>query len=157
MKETTFADLERLWKQAGGPKLWRYAPFAVRTEFKEKLDRVPYAAKSDLAEFINKVFAGRRYVNVQQLYAYAKVNGIRRQALAVNLRALGHRLSKLGPASAAPRVYINGDPDWKERLIAVSNADLEAPLAAEKKEASDEQPYESYGVDSPVKEYYADI
>ena len=48
-------------------------------EFKEKLDRAPYAAKSDVVGIINKVFAGRKYVYVQQPYAYAKVNGIRKK------------------------------------------------------------------------------
>ena len=156
-KETTFDDLDKLWKREGGPKLWRYASFSVRMEFKEKLDRAPYAAKSDVVGFINKVFAGRRHVNVQQLYAYAKVNGIRKKALAVNLRALGHRLSKLGSASAAPRVYINGDRDWKERLIAISDAELQAPLAAEQNATSVEQQDELSGADSPQKDYYANI
>jgi ParB-like chromosome segregation protein Spo0J len=155
-KETTLDDLNDFWKR-GGPKLWRYASFAVRTKFKEKLDRAPYAAKSDVVEFIKKVFAGRRHVNVQQLYAYAKVNGIRKKALAVNLRALGHRLSKLGSASAAPCVYINGDRDWKERLIAISDAELQAPLAAEQNATSVEQQDELSGADSPQKDYYANI
>jgi hypothetical protein len=40
-KETTFGELDNLWMRKGGPKLWRYAPFSVRMEFKEKLDRAP--------------------------------------------------------------------------------------------------------------------
>jgi ParB-like chromosome segregation protein Spo0J len=154
-KETTFDEIDRLWKRAGGPKLWRYAPFAVRMEFKEKLDRA--TARSDVAEFINKVFFGRKEVDVRQLYAYAKTQGIQRKVLPINLRALGFKLSKHGHHPAAPRFYRNKNSIWKDQLQVITDAELEAPLAAEQKETSVEQQYESDGADSPVNKYYDDI
>jgi hypothetical protein len=151
-KDTTFGEIDNVWKRMGGPNLWKYAPLSVRTQFKEKLDRAPYAAKSDVVGFIEKVFFGRKD-DVRQLYAYAKTQGIRRKVLPINLRALGYKLSKHGPASAAPRFYNNSK--WKQQLQVITDAELEAPLAAEQKETSVEQQAE-FGADRSRYDYYSD-
>jgi hypothetical protein len=45
-KETSFEELDAAWKRAEGPKLWKYAPFATRTPFIDKLRRAHCAAKA---------------------------------------------------------------------------------------------------------------
>ena len=153
-KETTLDDLNDFWKR-GGPKLWKYAPFSVRTAFKEKLDRAPYAATSDVVEFIDKVFCGRKGVNVRQLYTFAKTQGIPRKILRVHLRALGYKLTKDGPQPAAPRFYRNKNSEWKNQLRVIPDAELEARLAAEQK--GDEQDESDLLDERPPNPYYADI
>jgi ParB-like chromosome segregation protein Spo0J len=153
-KETTLDELNDFWK-AGGPKLWKYASFSVRTAFKEKLDRAPYAATSDVVEFIDKVFCGRKGVNVRQLYTFAKTQGIPRKILRVHLRALGYKLTKDGPQPAAPRFYRNKNSEWKNQLRVIPDAELEAPLAAEQK--GDEQDESDLLDERPPNPYYADI
>ena len=153
-KETTLDDLDDFWKR-GGPQLWKYASFSVRTAFKDKLDRAPYAATSDVVEFIDKVFCGRKGVNVRQLYAFAKTQGIPRKILRVHLRLLGYKLSKDGPQPAAPRFYRNKNSDWKNQMRVIPDAELEAPFAAEQK--GDEQDESDLLDERPANPYYADI
>lgn len=155
--DTTADELDNMWARAAGPKLWKYAPFDVRRDFMDKLDRAPYAAKGDVVEFIRKVFSGREKVRTRELYAYAKTKGILKKALTLQLRAFGYKLTKDGPHPAAPRAYRN--LKWKEQLKVLPDAELEAPLAAEEKSnKQDEFSFlDELPVDPRLDKYYTDI
>jgi ParB-like chromosome segregation protein Spo0J len=156
-KDTTLDELKDAWKRAGCPRLWKHAPMAVRRDFGDMLGRAPYAAKGDVVGFIEKVFSGRKQVYTQELYAFAKTQGIPRNILAVHLRLLGYKLSKDGPQPGAPRFYRNKNSEWKNQLRVIHDAELGAPLAAEQNATSVEQQDELSGADSPQKDYYANI
>ena len=150
-ENTSLEELLAAWKRARGPKLWKYAPFAVRTLFYARLRRAPYAAKGDLIEFVENIFSGRREVYVRQLYRFAKTKGISQKALKVYLRA-NYVLKKCGPGPGAPWAYIQKDSNWKEQLKVIRDAELEAPLASEQEvEAQNEQEFED---DTPLNPYY---
>jgi ParB family chromosome partitioning protein len=138
--DTTFDELESLWKQAGGPKLWKFTPFAVRSEFTEMLLRARCSAKVDIVKFIKELFRGRREINTRELYCFAKTRGVSKKALREQLKASGYRAKKRGRQPGAPWVRLNNDRNWKEHLKLISHAELAAPLEAEcKLEANSER------------------
>jgi ParB family chromosome partitioning protein len=151
-KDTTFDELEALWKQVGGPKLWKHTPFAVRREFTEMLLRARCSAKVDIVNFIKEVFRGRREINTRQLYCFAKTRGIFKKALREQLRACQYRPRKRGSRPGAPWVRLNNDRHWKDHLKIISDAELEAPFVAESKlQAEAEQ---KFARDPADRDYY---
>jgi hypothetical protein len=137
-KETTsFEELVAAWKRMGGPRLWRYAPFATRTPFIDRLRRAHCAAKGDTVGFIEEIFSGRKQVYARQLYQFAKTKGISKEPLRRHLRALGYRCKKCGPETGAPWAYINKNSEWKEQLKIIKDSELQASLAAEQDVDSD--------------------
>jgi hypothetical protein len=154
-KDTKINELKDAWKRAGCPRLWKYAPMAVRREFGDMLGRAPYAAKGDVVEFVEKVFSGREQVYTRELYAFAHTQGISEKVLRVHLRLLGYKLSKDGPQPAAPRFYRNKNPDWKNQLRVIHDAELQARLAAEQ---NGHEQDESDSLDErPPNPYFDDI
>jgi ParB-like chromosome segregation protein Spo0J len=151
-EDTTFDELAAWWKQAGGPKLWKHTPFAVRREFTEMLLRARCLAKVDLVNFIKEVFRGRREISNKQLYCFAKTRGIFKKALREQLRACQYRAKKRGRQPGAPWVRLNNDRNWKEHLKIISDAELEAPFVAESElQAEAEQ---KFARDPADRDYY---
>jgi hypothetical protein len=131
--DTTLDELEALWKHAGGPKLWKHTPFAERKEFTEMLLRARCSAKVDVAAFVREVFRGRKEIYIPELNCFAKTKGIAKKAVNFYLRISGYRRKKRGSQPGAPWVRLNNDRHWKDHSKIVSDAQLEAPLAAERK------------------------
>jgi ParB-like chromosome segregation protein Spo0J len=151
-KDTTLDELEARWKQTGGPKLWKHTPFVVRKEFTEMLLRARCAAKVDVAAFVRDVFSGRKEIYIPELNCFAKTKGISKKALNSHLRFSGYRRKKRGSQPGAPWVRLNNDRYWKDHPKTVSDADLEAPLATERKLEAEAEG--KFARDSADDDYY---
>jgi hypothetical protein len=137
LQDTTLDELETVWREAGGPKLWRHAPFLVREEFTGMLRRARCAARVDLVSFLQDVFRGRKEIYARELYCFAKTKGIQKKALREQLRGSQYRRKKRGSRAGAPWAYLNKDRNWKEHLRIISDDELRSPFAAECKRDAD--------------------
>jgi hypothetical protein len=155
-KDTTLDELNDFWK-GRGQTFWKYAPFEVRRDFMERLERAPYGAKSDIVEFINKIFFGRELVLARELYPYAKTQGIQKKILRHYLQGYGYRLAKKGRQPGALWFYRNKNSQWKNQMRLVPDAELEAPLAAERDAKKRDQFDFELPADPRLEAYYSDI
>jgi ParB-like chromosome segregation protein Spo0J len=158
-KDTTIEELNDFWK-GRGRTLWKYAPFEVRRDFMEKLQRAPYGAKSDIVEFINKIFFGRELVLARELYPYAKTRGISKRLLRYYLRDYGYKRAKKGREPGALWFYRNKDSQWKEQVRLVLDAELAAPFAAERDAKKHDDQFDDILDElprGPKEAYYMDI
>jgi hypothetical protein len=151
-KDTTLEELEALWRQAGGPKLWKFTPVAVRNDFTDMLLRARCSAKVDVAAFVRDVFCGRTEIYIRELNCFAKTKGISTKVLNFYLRSSGYRRKKRGPGAGAPWVRLNNDRDWKGRAKVITDDELEAPFVAESKLQAETE--RKVARDPPDYDYY---
>jgi hypothetical protein len=157
-KDTTREELMAAWKQADLPKLWKYTPGILRTEFIDMLGRARCAAKTDIVAFIKKVCSGRELVYTRELHAFAKKNGISKKPLPLYLRWLGYKPTKIGPDPAAPRAYRSESSEWKNQLKVVRDDELQAALRAEQDLAKEDSDILDELPGNPrLDTYYTDI
>jgi hypothetical protein len=103
--ETTFLELEKFWRP-DGYRLWQYASFDTRQRFIAELNRAKNKSPSDIVNFVQEVFAGRKYVIKGQLFEYGKTKGFSREAIKKVCRELGY---PSGQRQGGTKVFRNVD------------------------------------------------
>jgi hypothetical protein len=126
-KTTTYEALEKFWRKKGA-KLWAYTPIATRNRFYEMLKKCRCNSPVDAKALVDSVFCGRGRVYCRELYGYATSHGVAKPAIR---KVLKKRKYKLKKPSGQLHYYVNKDPDWKDRLLAVSAEALEQTKEAD--------------------------
>ncbi|HVV80432.1 MAG TPA: ParB N-terminal domain-containing protein [Pseudolabrys sp.] len=120
---TTMMQLEGFWKKEG-KKLWTYTRLEDRVRFIAMLNRATCKVKPDPRDVVSLVLRGRSKVETKRLYAYAKANGVSKAAVRRVARYQGCQHKRQGWGSAAVWFFINNDPDCKNEVRTISDAEL---------------------------------
>jgi ParB family chromosome partitioning protein len=155
VEETTFEALEELWKREGR-ELWKYTPFGARELFIETLRRARCYAKADVGSFIRDIFWGRKDIDCEALYSFAKTRGLTKIVVRKALKELLYRRKKRrGSGSRGSMYYRNKDSEWEGQALKISDAELEAARAKHKEDRT-----LTLGVvdrDRKLDDYFSDI
>lgn len=111
--------------------LWKHTPMDVREEFIGMLRRARCHAAIDVAGFIRDIFMGRGSVDCEDLYAFAKTEGLARSAVRKGLKELSYTRMKRKRSGARGKYYYkNKNPDWKDEMPVFKDADIRAAIVA---------------------------
>jgi hypothetical protein len=144
---TTMIQLEEFWEK-GGKALWTYTRLEDRVRFIAMLNRAICKVKIEPVEVVRLVMRGRNKVEAKRLYAYAKANGVSKEDVRIAAGYQGHRCKRQRAGEGNVWFFINGDPDGKNEIRAISDAELRH-LVDEKRDD-----YEDVVTSSASEPYY---
>lgn len=131
-KNTLEEDLDAFWEPEG-KRLWAFTPKDTRARFIKKLQRAKCRAMVDIDDFIEKTFRGRRNIGCETLEAFALSRGISWSGATKRLTELNYKRKKQDGHNGS-WLYVNIDPDYKDRMRFVTDIELAGPVTEKREE-----------------------